>query len=131
MKLRGLTEKFLLKKLGSKWLPAEIWRRPKRPYRAPIQHSFFNKAAQGYVRELLSPEHIRKSGLFNPAPVTQLLLKAEQGSPLGETGNMALVGIISTQLVHHLFIERFSMPPPLSSGDPVKIEVGPNSQSSP
>lgn len=131
MKLRGLTEKFLLKKLGSKWLPAEIWRRPKRPYRAPIQHSFFNKAARDYVRELLSPEHIRKSGLFNPAPVSQLLRKAEQGSPLGEIGNMALVGIISTQLVHHLFIEKFSMPPPLSSGDPVKIEAGPNIQPSP
>ncbi|HXJ55473.1 MAG TPA: asparagine synthase-related protein, partial [Verrucomicrobiae bacterium] len=43
LKLRGLTEKYLLKKLGERWLPQEIWRRRKRPYRAPIHRSFFNQ----------------------------------------------------------------------------------------
>ena len=32
LKLRGLTEKYLLKRLSRRWLPEEIWRRPKRPY---------------------------------------------------------------------------------------------------
>ena len=41
LKLRGLTEKWLLKRLGKRLLPAEIWQRPKRPYRAPIHRSFF------------------------------------------------------------------------------------------
>jgi len=40
LKLRGLTEKYILKKLGAKWLPPEIFARPKRPYRSPIHKSF-------------------------------------------------------------------------------------------
>ena len=99
--------------------------RPKRPYRAPIHRSFFNDTPLPYVRELLSPEMINKTGWFNPAAVTQLVTKAEKGGMIGETADMALVGIISTQLVHHLFIDQFSMPPPLSQSDPVKIQNGP------
>ena len=37
---------------------------------------------------------------------------------------MALVGIISTQLVHHQFVEQFKMPPPLSESDRVKVRSG-------
>jgi asparagine synthase (glutamine-hydrolysing) len=124
LKLRGLTEKYLLKMLGRKWLPREIWQRPKRPYRAPIHRSFFNEKAPEYVRELLSPEALKKTGLFNPAAVNQLAEKARQGNRLGETDDMALVGIISTQLVHHHFITHFKKADPLSGGDSVKVRVG-------
>jgi len=122
LKLRGLTEKFLLKKLGRRWLPEEIWRRPKQPYRAPIHKSFFNAAVLPYVKELLSPERLNKTGLFNPAAVAQLIMKIQQGSPISETEDMALAGILSTQLVHHLFIDQFTKPPPLSQNDSVKIQ---------
>ena len=124
LKLRGLTEKYLLKQLGRKWLPPEIWQRPKRPYRAPIHRSFFNAAAPDYVREMLSPENLARTGLFNPAAVGQLVNKVRQGGTLGETDDMALVGILSTQLVHHQFIERFKIPAPLSESDPVKVRMG-------
>ena len=50
--------------------------------------------------------------------------KARQGKALGETDDMALVGIISTQLLHHHFIGNFRMPDPLSENDPVKVRVG-------
>ena len=40
LKLFGLKEKYLLKKLARKLLPEEIGQRPKRPYRAPIHGSF-------------------------------------------------------------------------------------------
>jgi asparagine synthase (glutamine-hydrolysing) len=123
LKLRGLTEKYLLKRLGRKWLPSEIWQRPKRPYRAPIHRSFFNAGAPDYVREMLSPESLARTGLFNPAAVGQLVNKAGQDGVLGETDEMALVGILSTQLVHHQFIDNFKLPPPLSESDPVKVRV--------
>ena len=35
LKLRGLTEKYLLKRAAQPWLPDIIRQRPKRPYRAP------------------------------------------------------------------------------------------------
>ena len=124
LKLRGLMEKYLLKKLGRKWLPPEIWKRPKRPYRAPIHRSFFDKAAPDYVRELLSPEQLKKTGFFNPAAVNQLVQKAAQGGAIGETDDMALVGIISTQLLHHHFVSHFKKPAPLSTSDRVKVRFG-------
>jgi asparagine synthase (glutamine-hydrolysing) len=105
LKLRGLNEKYLLKKLASRWLPAEITRRRKQPYRSPIHRSFFNDRTPAYVGELLSPEGLRGSGLFDPGAVGLLAKKAETGS-LGETDDMAIAGIISTQLLHHQFISH-------------------------
>lgn len=121
MKLRVLKEKYLLKQLGREWLPPEIWRRPKRPYRAPIHRSFFNKTGPDYVRELLSPEKIRSSGLFNPAAVSQLVEKVQKGLPIGESDDMAVAGIVSSQLVHSQFVSNFQRPAALSDRDDVKI----------
>jgi asparagine synthase (glutamine-hydrolysing) len=119
LKLRGLTEKYLLKKLGAKWLPPEIVDRPKRPYRSPIQKSFFNDRSQDYVNEILSPESIRKTGLFDVGAVSQLVKKIRGGASLGETDDMALVGIISTQLLHRQFVESF----PRSCSLPTNVSI--------
>ena len=122
LKLRGLKEKWLLKQVGRKHLPEEIWRRRKRPYRAPIHRSFFNKDTPGYVRELLSEESLAETGLFNASAVAQLARKAEAGAHLGEVDDMALVGILSTQLVYHLFVKTFrSRLSDLGAGDRVKV----------
>src|SRR5690606_31939677 len=107
LKMRGLTEKYLLKQIGRKLLPSLIWSRPKRPYRAPIHRSFFNQSTEPYVRELLSPERIRRAGFFNPSAVSQLTGKIGSGLPIGETDDMALAGILSTQLLQDQFVENF------------------------
>ena len=124
LKLRGLTEKYLLKQVGRKWLPPEIWQRPKRPYRAPIHRSFFGDPACDYVLDLLSPEALRRTHFFKPEAVSQLVHKARQGLPMSETEDMALAGILSTQLVQRSFIERLEVPSPLSGSDPVKVNSG-------
>lgn len=121
LKLRSLREKFLLKQVGRRWLPEVIWQRPKRPYRAPIHRSFFNAATPDYVRELTSPTSLRESGLFNPAAVGQLIQRIDQGSPLGETDDMALAGILSTQLLHFLFVKNPRHSNPLGERDDVKV----------
>jgi asparagine synthase (glutamine-hydrolysing) len=124
LKLRNLTEKYLLRQLARQWLPDEIWRRPKRPYRAPIHRSFFNDHTPEYVSELLSPESVEAAGLFTPAAVNQMVEKVASGKRLGETDDMALAGILSTQLIHHQFVAGFQMPPPISTKDDVKICTG-------
>ncbi len=131
LKLRGLTEKYLLKQLGAKWLPPEIFARPKRPYRSPIHKSFFNKDAPDYVRELLSPAAIRQTGLFDPNAVSQMVKKIESGAPIGETDDMALAGIISTQLLHHQFVTNLRRSDALPASSSIKICHGatPRSQS--
>ena len=121
LKLRGLTEKYLLKQVARRWLPETIWQRPKRPYRAPIHRCFFNDSTPDYVHELLSPESVREAGLFKPAAVGQLVQKVNRGAPLGETDDMALAGIISSQLVHFHFLKHFRRSPPIDGRDDVKI----------
>jgi asparagine synthase (glutamine-hydrolysing) len=123
-KLRGLTDKYLLRKVARDWLPEETWRRPKRAYRAPIHRSFFNVEAPDYVRELLSPGQIEAAGLFNPEAVAQLVNKLDRDLPVGETDDMALAGILSSQLVVRQFVANFEKPRPLSAADDVKVCFG-------
>jgi asparagine synthase (glutamine-hydrolysing) len=121
LKLRGLCEKWLLKQVAEPWLPNTIRTRAKRPYRAPVYRSFFSKGGPEYVRELLQPEAIRDCGIFKPAPIGQLVRKIDSGAPVGETDDMVLVGILSTQLVHRQFVKDFRQCAPLSASDRVKI----------
>lgn len=121
LKLRGLNGKYLLKQCAKKWLPELIWQRPKRPYRAPIHRSFFNGSWPDYVRNLCSPEALREAGLFKPAVVGQLVKKIEQGSSISETDDMALAGIISSQLVFHHFVRNFRKSPALEERDEMKV----------
>ena len=120
-KMRALKDKRLLRKLGHELLPVEISNRPKKPYRAPIHRSFFNNQTEPYVRELLSEVSLGETGLFNAIAVGKLVAKIEHGMPIGETEDMALAGIISTQLLHHLFVKNFNRVAPLSESDDVKI----------
>jgi asparagine synthase (glutamine-hydrolysing) len=121
LKLRCLREKHLLKEAAQPWLPDIIRRRPKRPYRAPVHRSFFNDAKLDYVLDLLSPASLKGSGFFKPGPIEALVRKIQNGAAVGETDDMALAGILSTQLVHQLFVKDFRRPPPLSASDPVKV----------
>lgn len=113
LKLLGLKEKYLLKRLSSQWLPDEIWQRRKRPYRAPIHRSFFNTQSPAWVRELLSPEWLRRSGFFKPEAVSQMIQKLDSGKRLGETDDMALAGILSSQLVFQQFVAGFKTAEPV------------------
>jgi asparagine synthase (glutamine-hydrolysing) len=102
-KIRGLNEKYLLKKVFKNLLPKEIVYRPKNPYRAPIRNSFFNNRLFD-LYSILSEKEIKKAGVFNSAKVKLLIQKAERSQSLSELDNMALAGIISTQLLHNHFI---------------------------
>jgi asparagine synthase (glutamine-hydrolysing) len=107
LKLRGLTEKYLLRKLAATYLPADISRRGKQPYRAPIHASFFpDSQPLDWVAELLSEERIRQADYFDATAVGNLTKKLRRGGALGETDDMALTGILSTQLVHAQFVEQ-------------------------
>jgi len=125
LKLQGLTEKFLLKEVSREWLPPEITDRPKQPFRAPIQRAFFGESAPDYMEELLSPAAVADTGYFNPRAVEHLVTKLKQGHAHSETDDMALAGIISTQLLHRQFLSGFKPSPPLDASDDVKFVAGP------
>lgn len=107
-KIKGLNEKYILKECMKPYLPASIVKRTKQPYLAPDGKSFFNgKSEDGYVEELLSEDCIRRYGYFRPDAVRLLANKCRSGKVTGFKDNMALVGILSTQLLHRQFIEDF------------------------
>ena len=123
-KMLGIDEKHILKKAVSDLLPPEIWNRPKRPYRAPIHHSFFPDGQPlSWVNEILSPNSINSSGVFNPKAITILVNKIKQIGQLSETDDMTLAGILSTQLVHNQFIANFCTSPQLYKKDDIKVVI--------
>ena len=121
MKLRCLHEKWILKKTAQQWLPEGIVRRHKQAYRSPIHRSFFNKSSPVYVRELLSEKHTEETGLFKQNAIQQLVKKIDSGMRISETEEMALVGILSTQLVNRIFIKNFRADAPISNSDRLKV----------
>jgi asparagine synthase (glutamine-hydrolysing) len=106
-KIIGTKEKYLLKKAFLNILPDQIVRRPKHPYRAPIRQSLLNEKTTQYTKEMLSERTLKKTGLFDVNKVTKFLRKIHDMDSPSEIDCMALVGIISTQIIHHQFIDHF------------------------
>jgi asparagine synthase (glutamine-hydrolysing) len=107
-KLKVLKEKYILKEAFKNILPESIISRPKQPYRAPIREVFFGNE-KGYAHEFLSEEYLQKTGYFDVGKSSHLIRRFEKDESFieSETQNMALTGILSTQILHHQFIENF------------------------
>ncbi len=104
-KILGLNEKYILKKSFDGILPKEIASRPKNPYRAPIKQSLLNEKTTEYTKEALSEKSLSSAGLFDAGKAAKLLRKAQSVDHLSEIDSMALVGILSSQIVHRHFIQ--------------------------
>ena len=105
LKMRAMREKYLLKQAMRKDLPASIVRRSKQPYRAPNVEAFVAEAASSGMLDFLGSAAVDRAGYFDSRKVDRLVNKARRSNTLGERDNMAFVGILSTQVWHHLFVE--------------------------
>jgi len=74
------------------------------------------------VEDLLCESAIRRNGYFDMKRVSRFLAKYRQhkGRLLSERENMALVGILSTQLLDQFFLREF---PPYTVQEPDHIRV--------
>ncbi|MDA8170998.1 MAG: asparagine synthase (glutamine-hydrolyzing) [Nitrospiraceae bacterium] len=107
LRMNALREKYLLKECMQGLLPGPVLQRTKQPYMAPDSASFFSGGAD-YVQDLLSERRLAETGLFNPAMVLKLAEKCRKNHSLGFKDNMAIVGIISTLLLHEMYVSGFS-----------------------
>jgi asparagine synthase (glutamine-hydrolysing) len=111
MKMKVLNEKYALKRAARGLVPESVTGRTKQPYRAPDAVSLLGNTAgkkrPEYVDDLLSLDRIQADALFNPIAVGKLLKKFEKGRAIGIRDNMALVGILSTQLLIDQFTRSF------------------------
>ena len=111
LRLKVMNEKYILKKIAKEFLPPAITSRVKQGYRAPDCESFFNDSSGlEYVNDILSAENIKKSGYFDSTAVETLVKKCRSAnkSLISAKHNMAIVGIITTQLLDRFFIRDFS-----------------------
>jgi asparagine synthase (glutamine-hydrolysing) len=109
LKMKVLDQKHLLKRAARNLIPESIRKRYKQPYRAPDGRSFLGTNG-AYVQDLLSPENIKRDGLFDPHKVTALLKKFRSGNAAGTRDNMALVGILSTEILLERFVHQRQRP---------------------
>ncbi len=109
-KIKGLNEKYILKEAFKGSVPDCIRLRPKQPYRAPIRESFRTDERGSYIADCLSEDAINQAGFFNAGKVRLLSRKFHQDSNqvANEVQNMALIGILTTQLLHRQYIEEFN-----------------------
>ncbi len=109
-KLHVLDEKHILKRVAKDIVAPDILTRKKQPYRAPDAISFVSSTAPDYVAEMLSPEAVTSTGVFDPRKVQMLYAKlrksvAADGQVIfSNADNMAFIGILSTQLLANQFI---------------------------
>jgi asparagine synthase (glutamine-hydrolysing) len=105
-KLRGMTEKWILRRVAERILPRSIANRPKTMFRASLSGTFLGPQRPTWVDQLLSEESLRKAGYFDPDSV-QRQRAWQQTLPRCTPGrfifDVALTCVVSTQLWHHLF----------------------------
>ncbi len=104
LKLHGGRDKWILRELARRHLPRRTARRRKTMFRAlPVIHG---PTRPRWVDQLLSPESLHKTGLFDAAAVARAL--AERGGddvgPRRALLQGGLTAIVSTQLLAHLYL---------------------------
>lgn len=106
-KLRGRTEKWILRQVAARILPKQIADRPKTMFRSSLSGTFLGPDRPAWVDQLLSPESLRAAGYFDPIAVArqrrwQTMLP--RFTPARFVYDVALTCVASTQLWHHIFL---------------------------
>jgi asparagine synthase (glutamine-hydrolysing) len=100
-KLRGAKTKYILKRAIEDLLPPFVTRRGKKGFGVPVAE-WLKEKLRPLARDLLSPERVRKAGVFNPEYVTKLQDEHERGVA---NHRKLLWTLLMFELWHESFIE--------------------------
>ncbi len=100
-KLRGRTTKYILKRAIRGTVPGFVTRRGKKGFGVPVAEWLKGKL-RPLARDLLSPERVRRAGVFNPEYVTRLQDEHERGVA---NHRKLLWTLLMFELWHESFIE--------------------------
>jgi asparagine synthase (glutamine-hydrolysing) len=105
-KLRYWTDKYLLRRVAARVLPAPIAKRAKTMFRANLGRGFVGADRPRWIDQLLSAESLKTTGFFD-AKAVELARQLQLTKPLASLKrfslDMGLMGVISTQLWHHIY----------------------------
>lgn len=103
MKIMGLNEKYVVKKLAEKYMPDTIIKRKKFPYRAPINICELMK--DEYIRYITNTSSLKEFGIFNPNAVEKFISSILLKKSPSERDSMLFMGILTTQILCEKFIK--------------------------
>ncbi|MCM2333134.1 MAG: asparagine synthase (glutamine-hydrolyzing) [Anaeromyxobacteraceae bacterium] len=111
-KLLGLDEKHVLKRAARGLVPDGILARPKQPYRAPDALALAGPEAPAWAGDLLGGAATAAAGIFEPQALARLWRKCRAGgaAPFSNADDMAVVGALTTGLLHEAFIRTAPSP---------------------
>ena len=105
-KLRGRTEKWILRQVAARTLPASIANRPKTMFRSKFSQTFFGPGHPSWVDQLISADSLRQTAYFDPEMVRRERMKQlalPRITARRFVMDIALTNVVATQLWHHLF----------------------------
>lgn len=114
LKLNGMDEKYILRKLMMPYMPEHPNNFKKRAFYTPIREWFFTSDRQQALMPYMSTEALEKTGYFRAKLVRQYM---EEVNRYGQPENLdqyyyvyrrewLLFLVLSVQMLHELFIER-------------------------
>jgi asparagine synthase (glutamine-hydrolysing) len=105
-KLHWWTDKWLLRRVAVRVLPRPIANRKKTMFRANLARTFVGPHRPRWVDQLLSTESLAATGYFD-AKAVQLARELQYRKPKASlyrfSLDMGLMGVIATQLWHHIY----------------------------
>lgn len=78
LKIRGLTRRYAFREAVRGLVPEPILKRPKQGFNMPVAH-WIRGPLRGLVLDALSPDRLRRQGLFDPPRIEHLLQEHFQG----------------------------------------------------
>ena len=122
-KMVGLREKLAIRRVAAEVVPPIVAQRPKQPYRAPEAAAFFADEP-AWVTERLSPAAVGDVGIFDERAVAGLVRRCRAGRAAGFRENMALMGVLSTQVWHESFCAGAQRFPEEHAEPRVRLHLG-------
>jgi asparagine synthase (glutamine-hydrolysing) len=124
--LCGLRDKIILRRAVEPLIGKELSFRAKHPYRAPILHALMSRKAADYVNAVTDPDYVSQAGLFKPNVVMSVVRKCRENASgrMSEVDEMMLAGVVSTMLLHHMFVQRPTLAAPAKPTRAVMLDDG-------
>jgi asparagine synthase (glutamine-hydrolysing) len=117
LKLRGTSRKYVLKRSMEGVLPPEIVNRPKAGFGAPVR-SWVVDALKPMVDDVLSPENVRRRGLFDPGGVRRIVRDNEAGHA---DNALQIWALLTLELWQQIFVDRTPASTPVPLEAPISL----------
>lgn len=102
LRVRKSTQKYLLKKVGERYLPRDVVHRPKASFNSPLR-SWIRGPLAPIVDRLLSETQVAARGLHNPREVRRMIEEDRAGR---SDHSMWIWTLLTVEVWHRTFLDR-------------------------